>query len=421
MFERRNIFFHGLGITLRRLPAVLWTYAFSLGLAFIVSFRLHNIYADVTSHSLAAQRLTNGFDLGMVGETIRRANEGPSDGGAGNHLNVPLFLILYFLLVPGTLFCYQTKAPARLSTLFHHGLLFFWRFVRITLLTLLVSALILGPLFFIQKKWADHVDDNIVGRSGFYQVLTGYIIIFLVASIVRLYFDMVEVYTVQRGLLIRPNGKPDRRVRLTLGPAWRALRSHFLSLWLTFLALSVIGAAAVYFTARISMHMLAQPRVWPTFILAQLGLFIMLFTRFWQRGAETSYSLQHPIANPNPLPILPIAGIVSPIDPLHPRHPNWHENVAPVAAGALYGTDPLSPIYPPPTFTEAEQVVTHPVIDPVTSQPVVVVPVTDPIVAQPIVTTPIVEPISNPEPAPPSLDEPDPGVFHHDPTKPPTQ
>jgi hypothetical protein len=29
------------------------------------------------------------------------------------------------------------------------------------------------------------------------------------------------------------------------------------------------------------------------------------------------------------------------------------------------------------------------------------------------------EPISDPEPAPPSLDEPDPGVFHHDPTKPP--
>ncbi|HEX3968322.1 MAG TPA: hypothetical protein VHW70_10185 [Edaphobacter sp.] len=29
------------------------------------------------------------------------------------------------------------------------------------------------------------------------------------------------------------------------------------------------------------------------------------------------------------------------------------------------------------------------------------------------------EPISDPEPASPSLDEPDPGVFHHQPTKPP--
>jgi hypothetical protein len=30
------------------------------------------------------------------------------------------------------------------------------------------------------------------------------------------------------------------------------------------------------------------------------------------------------------------------------------------------------------------------------------------------------DPIPNPEPASPSLDEPDPGVFHHDPTKPPS-
>jgi hypothetical protein len=29
------------------------------------------------------------------------------------------------------------------------------------------------------------------------------------------------------------------------------------------------------------------------------------------------------------------------------------------------------------------------------------------------------DPIPNPEPAAPSLDEPDPGVFHHDPTRPP--
>ncbi len=56
------------------------------------------------------------------------------------------------------------------------------------------------------------------------------------------------------------------------------------------------------------MHMLAQPRVWPTFLLAQLGLFLMLFTRFWQRGAETSLALQNPIPTPSLPPILPIAG-----------------------------------------------------------------------------------------------------------------
>jgi hypothetical protein len=40
---------------------------------------------------------------------------------------------------------------------------------------------------------------------------------------------------------------------------------------------------------------------------------------------------------------------------------------------------------------------------------------------EPHAVPPTPEPISNPEPAPPSLDEPDPGVFHHEPTKPTTE
>jgi hypothetical protein len=366
MLERRNIFLHGLSLTLRRLPALLWTYAFNLALAFLFSIGLNLRLSALLNHSLAAQRLSNGFDLGAIGEIFLHLHEGPTGdaGAAVGHSSIPLYLLVYFLLVPGTLFCYQTNTPARLGTLLQQGVLYFWRFIRITLLTLLVSALILGPLFFLQGQWADQVDEHIVGRSGFLLILAGYIILFLIASVLRLYFDLVEVYTVQLGLHLLPNGKPDRRVLRALRPAWRTLLANFSQVWPIFLFLTLLGAAAVILTARISMHMLAQPRVWPTFLLAQLGLFLMLLTRFWQRGAETSLALQNPIPTPSLPPILPIAGLVDPIDPLHP-----HRRIQ------------LSP----------EQHAT---------------PATH-------------EPISNPEPAAPSLDEPDPGVFHHDPTKPP--
>jgi hypothetical protein len=239
--------------------------------------------------------------------------------------------------------------------------------VRITLLALIVSALILGPLLFLQNKWADQIDEDLVGRPAFFITLAGYIVLFLIASILRLYFDLVEVYTVQLGLHLRPNGKPDRRIRRALAPAWRTLWRNFAQAWPVFLFLTILGAAAVILTARTSMHLLAQPRVWPTFLLAQFGLFFMLLSRFWQRGAETSLALQNPIPDPSLPPILPagpIAGVASSLDPLHPTHriqliPERHPGPA------------------------------------------------------------IHEPISDPEPAPPSLDEPDPGVFHHNPTKPP--
>jgi hypothetical protein len=92
----------------------------------------------------------------------------------------------------------------------------------------------------------------------------------------------------------------------------------------------------------------------------------MLLTRFWQRGAETSLAMQNPIPSPSLPLILPVAGPMDPIDPLHPSR---RIQLAPE----------------PSTIPSA------------------------------------LEPISNPEPAPPSLDEPDPGVFHHEPTKPPTK
>jgi hypothetical protein len=371
MLERRNIFFHGLSLTLRRLPALLWTYAFNLALAFLFSIGVNRELASLLTHSLAAQRLSSGFDLGTIGEIFLRLHEGPVGDAAGvaSHASIPVFLIVYFLLVPGTLFCYLTGTHARLGTLLQQGLLHFWRFVRITLLTFLVSALILGPLIFFQGKWADSIDDSRIGRTAFLCILVSYILIFLVASVLRLYFDLVEIYTVQLGLHPRPatfgrQPKQDRRVRHALAPAWRTLRANFSQAWPIFLFLTILGASAVILTARVSMHMLAQPRVWPTFLLAQLGLFLMLFTRFWQRGVETSLALQNPTASPTLSPSVPIAGVVSPVDPLHPSR-----------RIQLTPEKPIRPVTP--------------------------------------------EPISDPEPAPPSLDEPDPGVFQHNPTKPP--
>ena len=129
MPERRSIFLHGLSLTLRRLPALLWAYLFNLLLAFLFSISLNLQLSKLLNHSLAAQRLSSGFDLGTIGETYLHLHEGPiRDAGAvTSHASIPLFLIVYFLLVPGTLFCYQTDTTARLGTLLQQGLLYLCR------------------------------------------------------------------------------------------------------------------------------------------------------------------------------------------------------------------------------------------------------------------------------------------------------
>ncbi|RZU40579.1 hypothetical protein [Edaphobacter modestus] len=399
MPRTRNIFFHGLGIALRRFPAFLWTYVFNLGLAVAFCFPLYTQLSKLLDDSLASQRLSSGFDVSVLVTAATRLH-GDHTGNAiamTSNGSLVAYLLLYFFLVPGTLFSYVTRTPAGISNLLRQGMLHFWRFVRITVVALIAALVILGPLFALQRRWAAFVDDRFVGRTSLFLTLGGLLIVLLVASLLRLYFDLVEVYTVQLGTHQRLSGRPDRRVRRTFRPAFRLLRTHLVRTWIIFLLLALLGAAFSFFATRTAIHMLAQSQVWPMFLVAQLGLFAMLFTRFWQRGVEASLVLQNPIM-PEDSPVLEpegypytrsapkVAAVTPPAAAANPDRPHHVE--------MIYNSDPLVSVYPAPFSPD----------DPLSSPPLAEL------------LTPA-DPIPNPEPASPSLDEPDPGVFHHEPGK----
>lgn len=352
--RRRSILVYGLRLVVTVPGALLWTYALNLGLALVFSLRLHAQLASILDHSLAAERLNSAFDFGTLQAVLHRMSYMAPDTGDTSYAGLPLYLIGYFILVPGTLFCYQSAAPSRLPILVSSGISYFWRFVRITLLTVAVSLILLGPLMAVQAAWTAHVNDHVVGRSALLQKLPGWLVIFLVASLLRLYFDLVEVYTVQLGDRCRADGRQDRRVHRVLLPALRTLFSNFGRAYFSFVWLMILGFAILAIPSRIAMHMLAQPRVWPMFLLGQAGLFGMMATRFWQRGAETI------LACDNPLPLPPLPPTAEPL--------------------ALAG---------PPIRYSSHSGQHH-----------------------------TADALSDPEPAVPSLDEPDPGVFGHEPPAP---
>jgi hypothetical protein len=243
-----------------------------------------------------------------MGDVIRKLHDGPGPAASASYLSTPIYLLLYFLIVPGTLFCYQTGVPARLSTLLQTGLMYFWRFVRITLVSFVVFGVVLGILIAIQSRWATHVDDTSVGRSAWLHEMAGVVVIGLVAGFLRVYFDLVEVYTVQLGMHAPVAGMKanfNRRIRRVLLPAWRTYRANFLRVYFSFVLLTLLGLSAVIITAHIAMHSLGQPRAWPLFVLAQIGLFLMLLTRFWQRGVETALAQDNALVVVAPTPVGP--------------------------------------------------------------------------------------------------------------------
>jgi len=363
MPRQRSILLHGLRLVVTHPGPLVWSYVFNLGIALLFSLRLHAQLSAILDHSLAAGRLTSAFDLGTLLQVTQRLGDHAVPAGNTNYLGLPVYFLIYFILVPGALFSYQSEMPARLSILLSTGLSYFWRFVRITLLALLVSAAILLPLLNISNLWSARIDETHVGLAALLLKLPGLLIILLIACLLRLYFDMVEVYTIQLGDQFRPNGKADRRVRRALLPAMRTLIRNFWRAYLTFIALTILGFGAFAVTSTIAIHMLAQPLVWPMFLLAQAGLFSLQLTRFWQRGAETVLAADNPLPAPDLSPGMTDLLLAQTIRPV------------------VYNR-------------RASDRKSERTVDP---QPD----------AQP-----------NPEPAAPSLAEPDPGVFHHDPGEP---
>ena len=292
----RSLLRAGLRVVLASPGALLWTYAFNVGLALLFSLRLHAQMASVLDHSLAAERLSSAFDLGtLLGVQHALAYHVPT-GGSSSYAGLPVYLAVYFVLVPGALFVYQVAAPGRLSILLGTGLGFFWRFVRITVLAAIVFAGVLGPLVAAQNAWAEHLDERYVGAIVRWLEVPGALLIVLVAALLRLYFDLVEVYTVQLNDHLLPNGKTDRRVRRVLWPALRTLATNFGRTYGMFVGLALLGAAALAATWAGATELLAQKHVLPIFVLTQSGLFVGLLTRFWQRGVETVLAGENPLA-----------------------------------------------------------------------------------------------------------------------------
>jgi hypothetical protein len=284
---RQSMLVGGLRMVLRNPGAVVWTYVFNLGIALVFSLSYHARVSNILDHSMASERLNAAFDLGTLGALVHKLSYREPTSGAGGYLGLPVYFLVYFVLVPGTLFAYRLGAPQRLAILVSSGLCFFWRFVRIALLTALVSALVLGPLLALQNAWIDHVDEHVVGFAAVEHDLPGWIVILLIAALLRVFFDLVEVYTTQLDDQYLENGKPDRRVRKVLLPAAKLLWSNFGRIYGVFWLTTLLGLAALALSGTLAVEMLAEPRVWPAFLLLQVGFFASIFTRYWMRAAET--------------------------------------------------------------------------------------------------------------------------------------
>jgi hypothetical protein len=279
-----NLFVQGFRLALRNWPFVVWAYAVNLGFGLLAGIPFATGLAPYLDHSLAAQRIAGTIDVTYLGELLMHLRE-TSFRLIAIHtavwLNL-LQLLMLFVLFAGTTFVYVSAEPPRLSVLLRGGVAYFWRFVRAAILAGCVAAVILGILLLARVLLLDRASAVYVERKMFLCSAISGAVVLLVALIARLWWDLVEVYIVRNAM------DGERRVRHALLPALRLLGKYFFRTVGSFFLSGMLGFGALALCLFLWKQFVPAHQVWLACLLAQLGLFLLLASRFWQRGIEAT-------------------------------------------------------------------------------------------------------------------------------------
>jgi len=306
----------GFVLMCRNWRCLTWTFFINLVLAAIATLPYVAQLSALLDHSLAAKSFTGRLDLGAYIEMVGHLGERPS-GLWNSALSLDiLFAVVLFVFTPAILSIFLGDEVASLGNMFRVGLRFFWRMVRITLLFALIAGITLAVLGAVRTGLLNKLDDIYVERAWFTWALITALIVGAVAVFFRLWFDLAELLTVERGTY-RIGRIEDRAVRRTLGPALKLFRIGFLRLYLSFIFVGALGAAGLLL-ALMLWHALPPGSTFLAFVFAQIGLFLLLASRFWQRGLEVAwFDYAGAVVTPQ------VAPIVAPeIPPSYPEAPS---------------------------------------------------------------------------------------------------
>jgi hypothetical protein len=278
-----NLLAQGFQLVLRNWPCVVWVYAVNLLFALLAAVPFATGLGSYLDHSLAAEKIAGTIDVAYITELaihVRDTGFFPMVMHTAGWVGLFQVLALFYLFA-GSLFVFVAAEPPRLSVLLRGGVAYFWRFVRAALLAGGIAAIIVCVLLAIRAGLLARADAVYLGRRMFVFASISLFVVLLVALLLRLWWDLVEVYIVRNAM------DGERRVHLALAPAFRLLFRHFFRVFGSFLLTGLAGVTVLALCLALWKALPAH-QVWMAALLTQLGLFLLLASRFWQRGLEAT-------------------------------------------------------------------------------------------------------------------------------------
>lgn len=310
--ENSGAFWGGAGLVWRRQRLVWWIFVVNFVLAF---FSIHGVVprtGAILDHSMAAHRLVTGFDIGALGELLVRPGISPLSVSPAAMAYSLVFFVFMLFVTGGVLEVYRRDIRLTTSDFFEACGAFFWRFVRLVI-WLLLCLIPIGILHRILRAIANHIGENAVSAmtSVWCSIVVGAIILVLLL-ILRLWFDMAEIYCVAQN---------ERRVRRALRMAWRLTFGNFGGLFGLFVGIVIVACIGFGFGLWLWMYVLPPTAIWAAIFLGQAMTLWWIGTRLWQRSAETIWYQRHLAHATEIPPQAPHYPVVTPQPPPSPMPP----------------------------------------------------------------------------------------------------
>lgn len=300
MNENRGLLSNGLAMVARTKRYIIWFWLLNLTLAEFGTGAFRRSAHAILDHSLAANDLVHGFHLATMTELFARPEFGPMAATATPALYFAfLFFLATALFLPGVFQGYASAERLPRDEFFRACGRNLWRFVRLLLIAGIIMGILAGVLFAIQaailKKAAESTNELLPFRLR----LISLAVIFLIMTILRIWFDLAQVDIVL---------SDQRAVRKSIWLGLKHTLRSLMRLLANYVVAAVVGMIFLAGGLWIWIRLVSPENVLGAFLIAQLTLFLLLIPRFWQRGVAVAYWQQRmvaPVAATAPTPVPP--------------------------------------------------------------------------------------------------------------------
>jgi len=144
----------------------------------------------------------------------------------------------------------------------------------------IIMGIIAGLLFWANGAIGDKADGSTNEKLPVEVQLIGITIIFLIMTILRIWFDLAEADTVL---------SDQRAIRRSIGTAFKHTFRSLGRLLGSYVISTIVAAIFLCAGLWIWLRLVAPTNHLGAFIIAQITLLLLLIPRFWQRGIAVSY------------------------------------------------------------------------------------------------------------------------------------